>query len=259
MPRRRRTQDSRRSQRTSPRRRRPASRSGAWPCSPVAATVANAVSAGRATHDRGVAGISAERGGVALHPLQRELLVLESIVAGVVAECRVREEAKDPEAVRDSHHDHVTLGGDLHLRVQRRVATLEAAAMDVHEHRQWTRAEVGRDRDVREQAVLVRPTGWRHRPADMRCRASPLGAGRSRRRVAWVNATAAGRPAQPRREHPATGHSSALSGRRSGPYCLDQGAVGTAGRLGRLGLGLCGGCGRQRQRRHGGDHQGACG
>ena len=135
--------------------------------------------AGRLTEDRHVLRVAAEARDVVLHPLERELLVHQAVVAGVVrlgpgAQRGMREEAEQAEPVVD-RHDHNTLLDEVDRVVVAALAADQRAAVDPHHHRQLRRRPRRTRRvDVQEEAVLIRallaeePGGLRARRAEGR-------------------------------------------------------------------------------------------
>jgi hypothetical protein len=111
---------------------------------------------GLAEH-RHVAGVAPERGGVAGHPAQRGLLVLEAEGPRIV-QPGMAEGSEDPQPVVDRHHHHhhhhVPDGGEP-AAVEEAAGPDGAVAVDPHQHRPWLLRVGGpRDDDVQAQTVL---------------------------------------------------------------------------------------------------------
>jgi hypothetical protein len=107
---------------------------------------------GLAEH-RHVAGVAPERGGVAGHPPQRRLLVLQSEGPRAL-QPGVPEGPKDPQPVIDRHHHHVTGGGEP-AGVEEAAGPDGAVTVDPHHHRpRRLRTGDPRDNDVQAQTIL---------------------------------------------------------------------------------------------------------
>jgi hypothetical protein len=110
--------------------------------------VADARTAGRLSEDRHVVRIAAEGPYVPLHPAQRCLLILQSVVARARAERRVGQEPEDAQAVVHRHDNFVPGLCKQQRVIAVAIAFHETMAVDVHQHRQSsTSAERHRHRN----------------------------------------------------------------------------------------------------------------
>jgi hypothetical protein len=116
---------------------------------------------GRLPENRDVVGIAAERGDVALHALQSGDLIEQAVIARSVLrrfrrQLRVRQKAEDPDAVVDGNDNGATRRQP--RAVEGRIGRgtlLTTAALDPDQHRQFSKACLGRCPDIEKQAVFA--------------------------------------------------------------------------------------------------------